>query len=468
MRVNPSGEQVELRHGGHRAVIVEVSGGSARTRPTAGASSTGTRPHEMCTGARGQLLVPWPNRLRDGRYEFDGERFQVPLSEPEKMNAIHGFLRWEHWHITAAVRRPRGHGAHAPPARRLPVRAAHGSRVPPRRRRADVHRDRDQRRQPALPVRVRRAPVPPRRRRALRAMLAGGTGAAATWSWTSAPSPPARPMSRGPHTTSATRRQVHGAVIDTAFLDAGARRRRSRLGAPVERSARTAASACGWTRTSRTTCCTRATRSRSRSAAVAPIGVEPMTCAPNAFASGDGLITLAPGESVSGRWGISPLARLTVRPAHGCVGSSSSEKWPPAAISSRRARSVSHSTGAWSSVSGSRAGATRAQLRSPPAAPSTCSSCGQAGETVAQRDCGDGVVEADDQLVEAQRRPDAHVGEDGRQRAAHRLGEPVVAGHARHVEGDRAAALEVAARQREELLRHQPERARTPAGRRRR
>jgi aldose 1-epimerase len=38
------------------------------------------------------------------------------------------------------------------------------------------------------------------------------------------------------------------------------------------------------------------------------IGVEPMTCAPNAFASGDGLITLAPGQSVLSSWGIAPLS----------------------------------------------------------------------------------------------------------------------------------------------------------------
>jgi aldose 1-epimerase len=37
------------------------------------------------------------------------------------------------------------------------------------------------------------------------------------------------------------------------------------------------------------------------------IGVEPMTCAPNGFASGEGLVTLAPGESVAGSWGIAPL-----------------------------------------------------------------------------------------------------------------------------------------------------------------
>jgi aldose 1-epimerase len=34
------------------------------------------------------------------------------------------------------------------------------------------------------------------------------------------------------------------------------------------------------------------------------IAIEPMTCAPNAFRSGDGLIVLQPGESRSGRWGI--------------------------------------------------------------------------------------------------------------------------------------------------------------------
>ena len=34
------------------------------------------------------------------------------------------------------------------------------------------------------------------------------------------------------------------------------------------------------------------------------IAIEPMTCAPNAFRSGDGLIILQPGEARSGRWGI--------------------------------------------------------------------------------------------------------------------------------------------------------------------
>ncbi len=39
------------------------------------------------------------------------------------------------------------------------------------------------------------------------------------------------------------------------------------------------------------------------------LAVEPMTCAPNAFRSGEGLIVLEPGGSVTSTWGISPTMR---------------------------------------------------------------------------------------------------------------------------------------------------------------
>ncbi|HZJ29869.1 MAG TPA: aldose 1-epimerase family protein, partial [Solirubrobacterales bacterium] len=50
-----------------------------------------------CDGAHGAPLIPWPNRLAGGRYSFDGEEHQVALTEPVKGNAIHGFLRWRSW-----------------------------------------------------------------------------------------------------------------------------------------------------------------------------------------------------------------------------------------------------------------------------------------------------------------------------------------------------------------------------------
>lgn len=104
--IAPSGEQTELHHGDQRVVVVEVGGG-LRSYSVAGRDLLdGYREDERCPSARGEVLIPWPNRLRDGRYEFGGERLQLPLSEPDKHNAIHGLVRWANW--TAARREERG------------------------------------------------------------------------------------------------------------------------------------------------------------------------------------------------------------------------------------------------------------------------------------------------------------------------------------------------------------------------
>lgn len=93
----PSGEQVELRRGEQRATIVELGGG-LRSYSAAGRQLLdGYARGERCTSARGQILVPWPNRLRDGRYEWAGVTHQLALSEPSRGNAIHGLARWVNW-----------------------------------------------------------------------------------------------------------------------------------------------------------------------------------------------------------------------------------------------------------------------------------------------------------------------------------------------------------------------------------
>ncbi len=50
--------------------------------------------------ARGQVLVPFPNRVEDGRYVFDGERLRLPLDEPERGHAIHGLARRREWRVS--------------------------------------------------------------------------------------------------------------------------------------------------------------------------------------------------------------------------------------------------------------------------------------------------------------------------------------------------------------------------------
>lgn len=38
------------------------------------------------------LLFPFPNRLKDGRFEFGGKSYQFPLNDFGKPNALHGFI----------------------------------------------------------------------------------------------------------------------------------------------------------------------------------------------------------------------------------------------------------------------------------------------------------------------------------------------------------------------------------------
>lgn len=93
----PSGEQVDLVRGDQRATIVEVGGGirayDVADRPVLEAYPLGS----TCDGAHGTPLLPWPNRIGDGRYRFDGEDHQLTLTEPAAGNAIHGLVRWQSW-----------------------------------------------------------------------------------------------------------------------------------------------------------------------------------------------------------------------------------------------------------------------------------------------------------------------------------------------------------------------------------
>ena len=100
--IAPSGEQIEIVHGDQRAVVVEVGGGLREYTVHGRHLLDGYGAEEMSSSGRGQVLIPWPNRIQDGRYSFDGEDHQLPLDDVEEQDAIHGLVRWASW--TAAER----------------------------------------------------------------------------------------------------------------------------------------------------------------------------------------------------------------------------------------------------------------------------------------------------------------------------------------------------------------------------
>lgn len=99
MTTPPSGEQYELAAGSYRAVVVEVGGGIRSMHHEEREVLQPYAVGEMCDAAHGAPLIPWPNRLADGRYTFEGTEHQLALTEPEKHNAIHGLLRWRRWDV---------------------------------------------------------------------------------------------------------------------------------------------------------------------------------------------------------------------------------------------------------------------------------------------------------------------------------------------------------------------------------
>ena len=95
----PSGDQFQISAAGYVAVVTE-SGAALRVLRHHGRDLVdGFDETGMSGGGRGQLLMPWPNRIRDGRYSFGGRDLQLGLTDPSRGNASHGLARWAAWTV---------------------------------------------------------------------------------------------------------------------------------------------------------------------------------------------------------------------------------------------------------------------------------------------------------------------------------------------------------------------------------
>jgi aldose 1-epimerase len=63
----------------------------------------GYAPGAVPHGRRGGVLLPWPNRTRDGRWSWDGADLQLEVPSPSSPNAIHGLVSWQPVEVLAAT-----------------------------------------------------------------------------------------------------------------------------------------------------------------------------------------------------------------------------------------------------------------------------------------------------------------------------------------------------------------------------
>jgi aldose 1-epimerase len=300
----PSGEQIEIAHGEQRAVVVEV-GGAVRTY-TAGdrAILDGYGESEMCVGGRGHPLIPWPNRVRDGRYEWDGRPLQLDITEPELGNAIHGLTRWRSWRIAQRdrARVVMEEVLHPTPGYPFTLDLQivyelrdHGLVVTTRARNIGVD---------AAPYGVGFHPYLQRPDGALidAAILTLSAAVELVADERSIPQTRAG-VAAGDRDFRAPR-AIGELVIDTCFTDLS--RDADGLArfvlAEPDGSARTAVwldDAYPYVMVYTGDTLPPAQRRRG-------IAIEPMSCAPNAFQTGEGLIRLEPGGTHQASWGISP------------------------------------------------------------------------------------------------------------------------------------------------------------------
>jgi aldose 1-epimerase len=296
-----TGGQYEIAAGGYRAVATELGAGLRELHCDGRPLIAGYQPDELPPGAAGQLLVPWPNRIDGGRYTVDGSEYQLDLSEPRAGNAIHGLGRWVPWQVIR-------HEGHAVVLRHLLLgRSGYPFCLDVE---VEYHLSEDAGlRVSVTAANVGRQPAP------------YGTGShpyltagAATVdhcdltlpvaSWLPADE---RGIPAGPvEDVAGTALDFRGAApigmsrLDHAFtgLDRDeAGRAWAWLGYNGTEVALWAGPGYRWLQVFTGDTLDAAHRRRA-------VAIEPMTCPPNAFATGEDLIMLAPGDSITHTWGI--------------------------------------------------------------------------------------------------------------------------------------------------------------------
>jgi aldose 1-epimerase len=295
----PRSEPAELRlAAGGADLVVDLRGGGLRRLTVGDWELLDTYPSgTVIEGWPGAVLLPWPNRIRDGRWTWQGRELQLEVGSPEAPHAIHGLVAWQPWAVVTDAGDSATVGAVIEPHPGYPFRLAVA---------VDYRLASD-----GLTVRVRvrnlgadPAPFGVGMHPYLRvgADQDGDIGAADL----TLPVRTALELDGGLPT--GRRSPFDGAVgrigdraLDDAFTDLVRDEdgwARARLSGPAGSLEVAVDGAWSWLQVFTGDQLPEGRRRRS-------LAIEPMTCPPNAFADGIDLLVLEPGDDWAGTWALS-------------------------------------------------------------------------------------------------------------------------------------------------------------------
>lgn len=100
---NPNGELISLEAGEYKATVTTVGAGLHSLTFQGQDLVLPFPPDELPPAYAGKTLMPWPNRIRSGAYGFAGQRYEVPVNEAATGSALHGLVLWREWQVERHV-----------------------------------------------------------------------------------------------------------------------------------------------------------------------------------------------------------------------------------------------------------------------------------------------------------------------------------------------------------------------------
>lgn len=99
--MNPNGDVLQLAAGAYRATVA-AAGATLAALTHAGRDLVLPFDPLASIGRayQGRTLVPWPNRIAGGAYDWSGQPYEVPVNEHRTGAALHGLGSWQRWAVT--------------------------------------------------------------------------------------------------------------------------------------------------------------------------------------------------------------------------------------------------------------------------------------------------------------------------------------------------------------------------------